>query len=159
MHRVRILLITDLSQLIRTFLAVVAYETALECIKVLSRSAAGTSYLSTPAGIQTLRQHAQHETGNSTPKARQHAVSALCNVLLLHPIAPVLCVREGLGDWALRELASDVSTGKDQMWSFLMARVIMVLTSRATYGFLERLVDDLNGLSIFKAVGLSMSAV
>jgi hypothetical protein len=131
-----------------------AYETALECIKVLSRSPAGTSHLTTAIAIRTLIHHAQYSAAVSTDitKGQQHAVSALCNTLLLHQNAPSLCVKEGLGDWALSQLAGDVDNGQDQTWPFLMGRIIMVLTSRATYGFLERLVDELNGLSVFKAV-------
>lgn len=66
-------------------------------------------------------------------------------------------MKEGLGDWALAELAAVKNEGLDQMWPFLMARMIMVLTSRATYGFLESLVDDLDGLGIIKAVSKSPS--
>lgn len=68
-------------------------------------------------------------------------------------------MKEGLGDWALRELSAPGNTEQDQTWAFLMARIIMVLTSRATYGFLEKLVDDLNGLGIIKAVRNSHHSV
>jgi hypothetical protein len=140
----------------------IAYEIALECIKVLSRSPVGSSHLSSSAGIKTLAYHAKHSPLNRTAdqsvtKSQQHAVSALCNTLLLHQNAPALCVKEGLGDWALAELAAVKNEGLDQMWPFLMARMIMVLTSRATYGFLESLVDDLDGLGIIKAVSKSPS--
>ncbi|KAJ9113705.1 hypothetical protein QFC20_001728 [Naganishia adeliensis] len=129
------------------------YETALECIKVLSRTPTGTAHLSIPAAIRTQIHHAQHsgEPATGITKGQQHAVSALCNTLLLHQNAPSLCVKEGLGDWALGQLAGDADKGQDGTWAFLMGRIIMVLTSRATYGFLERLVDELDGLSVFKA--------
>lgn len=135
----------------------VAYEIALECIKVFSRTPTGTGHLSTPAAIRTLIHHAQHsgEPATGISKGQQHAISALCNTLLLHQNAPSLCVKEGLGDWALSQLAGDADKGQDGTWAFLMCRIIMVLTSRATYGFLGRLVDELDGLSVFKAVRYS----
>jgi hypothetical protein len=148
--------------LIKISFGITAYEIALECIKVLSRSPSGSSHLSSSAGIRTLAYHAKYSPGDRTTdrsvtKGQQHAVSALCNTLLLHQNAPALCVKGGLGDWALAELSAEKNEGPDQTWPFLMARMIMVLTSRATYGFLERLVDDLNGLGIIKAVSKSRS--
>lgn len=135
-----------------------AYEAALECIKVLSRSQAGSSYLATLTGIKTLKLHAQTPSADSNPntlismKSQQLAVSAICNTLLLHQSAPPICSKVGLGDWALRELAQTSEGIGDEMWSFLMGRVVMVLTSRAEYGFLARMVDELNGLVVLYTV-------
>jgi hypothetical protein len=145
---------------VMTLIHVIAYESALECIKILSRSQAGSSYLASATGIKVLQFHAQTPSTNSNPKTpiaakSQHlAVSAICNTLLLHQSAPSICAKAGLGDWALRELVR-ISEGEgDEMWSFLMGRVVMVLTSRAGYGFLERMVDELSGLTVLHDVGV-----
>lgn len=133
-----------------------AYETVLECIKILSRTQARSSYLASTTGLRTLQFHTQTPPAGSeathATKSQQHAVSAICNVLLLHATAPEICTKEGLGDWAARQLASQTAQQVDETWLFLMARVIMVLTSQATYGFLERLVDGLSGLDVVQAV-------
>ncbi|KAJ9094110.1 hypothetical protein QFC19_008062 [Naganishia cerealis] len=132
------------------------YEAALECVKVLSRSQAGSSSLSTPASIQILLFHAKGQTKKATAltggcKSQQSAVSAVCNTLLLHQNAPELYAKAGYGDWAIKQLdETDASTENERMWSFLMGRVVMILTSRATYGFLGKMVDELEGLRILK---------
>ncbi|KAJ9122542.1 hypothetical protein QFC22_001971 [Naganishia vaughanmartiniae] len=133
------------------------YNAALECIKVLSRSQAGSSSLSTPFNIQTLIFHAKGLQEESSPavkggrKSQHLAISAICNTLLLHQTAPELYAKAGLGDWALQQLdGTDATTENERIWLFLMGRVVMVLTSRATYGFLDRMVDQLDGLWVLE---------
>ncbi|KAJ9098671.1 hypothetical protein QFC21_004319 [Naganishia friedmannii] len=130
------------------------YEAALECLKVLSRSQAGSSSLSTAPGMQTLISHAKGPFAGSTTvkggsKIQHLAISAICNTLLLHQNAPELYAKAGLGDWAVKQLdETATTTDNEKMWSFLMGRVVMVLTSRATYGFLGKMVDELEGIRI-----------